>query len=132
MKSYFVVSGIVENKGKFLLLKKSADDYTYPNRWSFCSGYAKEFQSAEDNALREIKEETGLDAKIVKKGKIFQKSDKKIKKNWIIMPFLCSAKSRNVKLDHENQEFVWVDFKDIKRYPTVPGLEKDLKELGLK
>jgi len=51
--------------------------------------------------------------------------------NWIIMPFLCEVKSRNVKLDHENTEFNWINYKDIKKYPTVPGLEKDLKVLGL-
>jgi len=47
------------------------------------------------------------------------------------MPFLCEVKSKNVRLDHENAEFRWVNCKDIKNYPTVPGLEKDLKVLGL-
>ena len=132
MKSYFVVTGIVENNGKFLLLKKSSNDYNYPNKWSFCSGYVKEFEPAEDTVIREIKEEIGLDARIVRKGKLFEKPDKRRKRNWVIMPFLCSVKSRNVRLDHENQVFVWIDFKDIRNYQTVPGLEKDLKELGLK
>ncbi|MBI2650333.1 NUDIX hydrolase [Candidatus Woesearchaeota archaeon] len=131
MKTYFIVTAIVKNKGKVLILKKSPKDYTYPNKWSFCSGYVKEFESAEDSVLREIKEETGLDAKIAKKGKLFQKNDKNNGKSWVIMPFLCEVKSRNIKLDHENAEFRWVSHKDIKKYPTVPGLEKDLKVLGL-
>ena len=66
MKTYFAITGIVENKNKVLILKKSAKDYNYPKRWSFCSGYVKEFESAEDTVLREIKEETGLKARIVK------------------------------------------------------------------
>ena len=131
MKTYFAVTGIVKNNGKVLILKKSAKDWNYPNRWSFCSGYVKEFESAEDTVLREIKEETGLDAKILKKGKLFQEYDKNNGKSWVIMPFLCKVKSRNVRLDHENVEFKWVNHKDIKKYPTVPGLEKDLKVLGL-
>lgn len=131
MKTYFVVAGIVKNKGKVLILKKSPKDWSYPNKWSFCSGYIKEFESAEDTVLREIEEETGLKAKIIKKGKIFQKNDKNNGKSWIIMPFLCGVKSKNVKLDHENIEFRWINYKDIKKYPTVPGLEKDLKVLGL-
>ena len=131
MKTYFVVSGIVKNKGKVLILKKSPKDWSYPNKWSFCSGYVKEFESAEDTVLREIKEEIGLEGKIVKNGRIFQKDDKLKRKRWVITPFLCEVKSRNVRLDHENVDYRWINYKDIKKYPTVPGLEKDLKVLGL-
>ncbi len=131
MKTYFVVTGIVKNKGKVLILKKSPKDWSYPNKWSFCSGYVKEFESAEDTVLREIKEEIGLAAKIVKKGKLFQKNDETKKKQWVIMPFLCRVNSRNARLDHENVDYRWINYKDIKKYPTVPGLEKDLKILGL-
>ena len=77
MKTYFVVTGIVKNKGKVLILKKSPKDWSYPNKWSFCSGYIKEFESAEDTVLREIEEETGLKAKIIKKGKIFPEKRQK-------------------------------------------------------
>ena len=131
MKTYFTVTAVVRNNGKILIMKKSPKDWNYPNKWSFCSGYAKEFQSAEDNMLREIKEETGLNAKIIKKGKLLEIYDRNNGKNWIVMPFLCEVKSKNVKLDHENSDFRWIDYKDIKKYPTVPGLEKDLKILGL-
>ena len=131
MKTYFVVTAVVKNKNKVLILKKSSDDWNYPDKWSFCSGYVKEFESAEDTVLREIKEETGLKEKLITKGKLIHKDDKTKQKNWIIMVFLCEVKSRNVKLDHENVEFRWIDFKDLKKYPTVPGLEKDLKVLGL-
>ncbi len=129
MKTYLVVTGIVKFKNKVLILKKSPNDWNYPNRWSFCSGYIKEFESAEDSVLREITEETGLKAQIVKKGKLFQRTDKN--KSWVIVPFLCRTKSKDVKLDHENVEFRWINYNDIKNYQTVPGLEKDLKVLGL-
>jgi len=131
MKTYFTVAGIVKNKNKVLILKKSPKDWNYPNKWSFCSGYAKEFESAEDNVLREIKEETGLSAKITRKGSLFAIDDKKNNKSWVVMPFLCEAKSRKVKLDHENVEFKWINRKDLKKYKTVPGLQKDLKAIGL-
>lgn len=132
MKTYFAVTSVVMNKGKVLILKKSPKDWNYPSKWSFCSGYAKEFESAEETALREIKEETGLKGRILKKGKIFETKDSKNGKKWIVVPFLCKVKSRNVRLDHENVEYRWISYKEIKKYPTVPGLQKDLKVLGLK
>jgi len=131
MKSYFVVTGIVKFKTKVLILKKSNKDHNYPNRWSFCSGYVKEFESAEDSVLREIEEEIGLKAKIVKKGKLLQVVDKSRKRIWQVMPFLCKINSNKIKLDHENIDFRWIDYNDISKYRTVPGLEKDLKVLGL-
>ena len=131
MKTYFVVTGIVKYKNKVLILKKSKDDWNYPNKWSFCSGYVKEFESAEDTMLREIKEETGLNSKILKKGKLLEVKDAQKGKNWVIIVFLCSVKSPKVRLCHENQEFRWIGHNEIKNYDTVPGLQKDLKVLGL-
>mgnify|MGYP001614629867 CR=1 FL=1 len=131
MKTYFVVTGIVKYKEKILILKKSKDDWNYPNKWSFCSGYVKEFESAEDTVIREIKEETGLSAKIAKKGKLLEVKDNKNGKTWIIIVFLCSVKSSNVRLCDENVEYKWIKYEEIKKYDTVPGLQKDLKVLGL-
>jgi len=132
MKTYFVITGIIRNKGKVLILKRSADAYNYPGRWSFCSGYVREFEAAEDSVLREIKEETGLKVKILKRGKLFEKHDKSNGRIWVIIPFLCEAQSSKVKLDHENVDCRWIIYDDLDKYPTVPGLRKDLKVLGLK
>lgn len=131
MKTYFAVTGVVKYKNKVLILKKSPTDYNFPSHWSFCSGYIKEFEAAEDTALREIKEETGLKAKILKKGKIFLQKYPAKGKEFYVMPFLCEVSSNKVKLDHENTEYRWIAYKDIGRYKTVPGLRKDLKVLGL-
>ena len=131
MKTYFVVASVIMHKGKILILKKSKDDWNYPNCWSFCSGFVKEFESGEDTAEREIKEETGLKAKLTRKGKIFEAADKRNKKTWAIMPFLFKTNSSKVKLCNENSEYKWIKIKELKNYKSVPGLEKDLKALGL-
>lgn len=131
IRTYFVVTGVVKNKDKILVLKKSADDRNYPSRWSFCSGFVKEFEPAEESVLREIKEETGLKCKIVKTGKVIEVLDKKNNKRWLIACYLCKSKSRKVKLCHENINFRWVRLNELKKYKFVPGLTKDLRTLGL-
>ena len=119
------------SKGKVLILKKSPNDYNYPNKWSFCSGYVKEFEAGEDTVLREIKEETGLSAKIDKIGEIVLAEDKKLQRRWFVLPFLCSTEKTSVKLCHENAEFKWIEPKDIVNYDTVPSLIDDLKQFKL-
>jgi 8-oxo-dGTP pyrophosphatase MutT (NUDIX family) len=132
MKTYFVVTGIVVNpSGKILLLRKSMDDRVYPGKWSFCSGYVKEFEAGEDTVLREIKEETGLAGKLEKRGKIVEIIDEEKKRHWIIACYLCSVDSEKITLCNENSEFRWVSPKDIYDFDMVPGLEKDLKALGV-
>lgn len=113
MKTYFAVTSVVMSNDKILILKKSPEEWNYPNKWSFCSGYAKEFEAAENTALREIKEETGLKGKILRKGKIFEIKDIKNRKTWVVAPFLCEVKSRNVKLDHENVEYRWISYREF-------------------
>lgn len=131
MKTYFVVTGVVKNKGKVLILRKALDDRNYPGKWSFCSGFVKEFESAEDNVLREVKEETDLDAKILKRGEIIEVVDKENKKIWLVVRFLCEVDSRDVKLCHKNMDFKWIKPEEFKNYEGVPGLEKDLKRFNL-
>ena len=128
MKTHFVVTGVVKNKDKFLILKKSPDDRNYPNRWSFCSGFIKEFEPAEDACLREAKEETGLDVKITRTGKILEVIDND--KRWVVAVYLCETDKTDVKLCHENVDYKWVTLDEMKDYEFVPGIREDLEKLG--
>ena len=131
MKTYFVVTGIVKHNNKFLILKKAPNDYNYPNKWSFCSGFVKEFETGEDTTIREVKEETGLNAKIIKTGKTIEVLDQEKKIKWIIAVYLCNVDSTEVKLCHENVDFKWVSKEELENYSFVPGLTKDLESLGI-
>ena len=79
--------------------------------------------------LREIKEETKLIVRIVKGAKPFYFVHNGIR--WVIMGFLCSSNSTKVKLCHENTDYKWISPNEIKKYPLVPHLGKNLKMLGL-
>src|SRR3989338_6931661 len=119
LKTNFIVTGVVSCKNKILLLKRSPTAKTYPNKWSFCSGYPKEFESAEEAVLREIFEETGLRCRIKKTGEPVIVFDKKINRRWIIAVYLCETKSEKVKISDENVDFAWVKIEEIKNYDLV-------------
>ena len=66
MATYVAVIGVVKlnDDDRILLLKRNARRRTSPNKWQTPSGFLNEGESAEEAALREVKEETSLDGTI--------------------------------------------------------------------
>ena len=65
-KTRVFTSAIVRYKGKFLILRRSQTAKFNPGAWDSVGGHLKEYETAEENTLREAKEETGLKMKILK------------------------------------------------------------------
>ena len=130
MKTFAIVVGTIEYKGKILILHRTTARHYTPNLWEFVSGFLGEREAAEDAVLREVKEETGLVAKIKKPGEMFKIEDDG--QNWIIIPFLVEVDSDKIKLDSkEHTEYRWIDPKDIKNFDTVKGVFEDLRAVGM-
>ena len=130
MKTYATVVGSVKFGDKILILKRNGNRATSPNLWQGVSGALKEREAAEDAVLREVKEETGLDSKIIKAGEIIDVTDKYGR--WIVFPFLVSVDSDNVRIDeNEHTDYKWINPDEIKNFDCVLGTIKDLIVLGL-
>lgn len=134
MATYVAVIGVVklddDDDDRILLLKRNARRRTSPNKWQTPSGFMKEGESAEEAALREVKEETSLDGTILKGGMAFEVVDEWAR--WVIIPFLISVKSDKVIIDtKEHSEFRWIKVDEVSRFECVKGIEQDLKAVGL-
>lgn len=130
MKTRVAVVGTVKFDDKILFLKRSRTRSSSPNKWQVVSGYIKEKESAEEAVLREVKEETGLEGKIVKSGKAFEVIDDWGR--WIDVPFLISVDSDKVKIDLvEHSEYRWISPKEIGKFDCVASIDEDLKSVGL-
>lgn len=131
MPTYVTVIGIVKlNDGRILLLKRNANRRTSPNKWQTPSGFIKEYESAEEAVLREVKEETSLEGTITRCGKSFEIVDEWAR--WIIIPFLVSTKSEKVKIDRrEHSEFKWIRADHVTNFECVKGIDDDLRAVGL-
>ncbi|MBI2593756.1 NUDIX domain-containing protein, partial [Candidatus Daviesbacteria bacterium] len=67
MKREFSAGGIVLKDGKVLLIKNAAMRDPKKAYWGFPKGHIQEGEKSEEAAVREIKEETGIETEIVKK-----------------------------------------------------------------
>jgi len=128
-----VMDVFVLHEGKILLLKRSNGVGYYKGMWSAVSGYIDELKPVGEMALKELREELGIeraDIGEIKTGRDFRLRDRRIGKTWIICPVLVSLKGRlSIRLNWESAEYRWVRPGELKDFDTFPGLLQSLKAL---
>ena len=126
---------LLNEKEKILILKRSDKVKTYKGMWGGVAGYIEEHEEPYETALKEIKEEVGLETKDVE---LLKKIDpisfidyyEDEKYDWKIFPFLFKIKNKTkIKIDWEHTEYRWIDPKQIKKFNTVPHLKEIVPEL---
>lgn len=128
MKREFSAGGIVFNNGKVLLTKHSQNKH-----WSFPKGLIDHGQTPEEAALREVKEEGGVEAGIVDKvgysKYVYTHKGEKIFK--IVTYFLMKYLSGDIK-DHdwEVEESGWYEPKEALKQLSF-SQDKDLLKKAL-
>jgi len=126
-----IVTSFLIKNGKVLILKRSDKVGSFRGKWAGVSGFIEDENSLEA-ALREIKEETGIDSKYLELLKIGVPFDIKDIMNdtiWSINPFLFLFKGEKINIDWEHDTFEWVYPKEIENYDTVTNLKKTLYSL---
>jgi 8-oxo-dGTP diphosphatase len=123
-----VVTCFLESDGEILLLRRSQQVGSYRGRWAGVSGYVE--TTPDEQALTEIKEETGLqpkDLQLLRKSEILTVEDEKLGVRWLVHPYLFHINDRrNIHTDWEHLETKWISPKDIGDFTTVPHLKETL------
>lgn len=126
-----VVSCFLESAGEILILRRSGEVGSYRGRWAGVSGYIE--SSADEQALTEIEEETGLgrgDVELIKKGEPLAVEDEGLGIRWVVHPYLFRIKDRDkIRIDWEHKEARWIKPEDIEHYKTVPKLKEALSRV---
>ena len=122
-----VVSCFIKKNNKILILKRSEKVGSYRGKWATVSGYVEKNEKPEQTALKEIREEIGAEAKLIRMGEIIHVKDNE--GNWCIHPFLFEIKSGNIKIDWEHTDYRWIKPEEIKNYDTVPMLKESLENV---
>ena len=128
---------LVNDDGKLLILKRSDKVKTYKGLWGGVAGYIEENETPYETAIKEIKEEAGLDKKdvsLVKKLDLIPFTDlhKGERYDWEIFPFLFrTEKKKKIDIDWEHLEYRWIPPPDIVKYDTVPQFKEIVSKLLL-
>ncbi len=129
IKETHVVSCLVRDGNRYLILKRSEHVGTFQGYWAAVSGFVEDGETPDQTAVKELREETSLDLSIAKSGGAVKvRSTDTI---WVIHPFLFQATGPKVKIDWEHTEFRWLRADELKAFQTVPGLEHVLKKPAL-
>ena len=118
-----VVTSFLERPdGRILLLRRSEKVGSFRGAWAGVSGFLED-PTPEDQAIREIREETGVPAASLTlraHGRpVLAREGQRV---FVVEPFRFGVEEPAIRLDWEHTEFAWVDPAEIDRRPTVPKL----------
>jgi len=131
-----IIYRIKDNTPYYLLLH-------YPSgHWEFAKGHIEEGENAEQAAIREIEEETGIkDLKIIPGFKeyikyFFRKSyglkgEAKKKAPWVfklVVFYLAETKTDNVKISEEHKGFLWLPYEQASKRLTYKNAKLIIKK----
>ena len=126
-----VLGGVVMKEGKVLILQRHKNEDIYPNMWELPSGKREPFELSENSLIREVREETGLDVKIVIPFSVFdyqiEKPDE-IRDSTQINFLVTLVNNQVVVLSEEHQEFAWITREEIDKYDITEATKNVIQE----
>jgi ADP-ribose pyrophosphatase YjhB (NUDIX family) len=106
---------VIVEDNRLLLVKRQDNDY-----WTMPGGTIEFGESLEECAIREIKEETGLEVRLEEIIKIYSDPNVKIayldgevRQEFTVLYYASTLGSTKVMLDNESTEFKWQDLNDL-------------------
>ncbi len=121
MQKGLIIHTLISNdKGEVLILQRAKDDDVLAGYWDIPGGTLEDGEDPAEGAVREVKEETGLD--ISKPNLFFQKSNVDTGKNKQFVTLIFHTKSSvgDVVLNQrEHNNYAWIEPSKIESYKTV-------------
>jgi 8-oxo-dGTP pyrophosphatase MutT (NUDIX family) len=131
MKKHRVVTCFLEHDDKILILKRSGSVGSYQGKWGAVAGYIEKCESADDAALKEIKEETGIEnAELVVRGEPFEFTDRELGVVWVVHPYRFRVKTNQVCISWEHVEWKWIRPEELRFHDTVPKLTESWERVS--
>ncbi|HET8574680.1 MAG TPA: NUDIX hydrolase [Candidatus Paceibacterota bacterium] len=129
MQKGLIVHTVISNdRGEVLIIRRSKENDVLPEYWDIPGGTLEDGEDPSQGAIRETKEETGLDIFDVKL--FFQKSNVDTSKNkqFVTLVFCADSSEINVVVNPEEHDaYTWINPLSINTYKTVDYLPDCLR-----
>lgn len=119
-------AAVVVKGDSFLVIKRaSKDEFAREASWTLPGGRVENYEDPNKAVLREIKEETGIEAEVIKPISIWSGRKNDV---WrIIIHYLCEYKKGEVKLSQEHSKFLWINFNDLDKVKLEDWVKEKAK-----
>jgi len=106
---------ILNDKNEVLLLQRSANSRWKPSTWARPGGEVEFGETIEEALKREIKEEVGVEIKVIRQLSFHQNIDEGKKMHWLSFGFLAKCVSGSVKNcePDKHDELKWFSLNDL-------------------
>lgn len=114
-KVVVVVKGIIEHKGRVLILQRSSMDEVDADRWEMVGGKIEFGEQLEEALVREVLEEAGIAVSVEKllyATTFFTDPHRQI----VLLSYLCRAANNEVTLSEEHRDYKWVEGFELGNY----------------
>lgn len=117
------------DRASYLLLHRSKDDEMYPNLWQFVTGSLHSNETAVNGAIRELREETGLEPHAIwvvpYVNMFYDEQRDAVNLNPLFAVQIKPGTSP--VLSHEHQQFEWLTYEDARSRLVWPGQQEGLR-----
>jgi 8-oxo-dGTP diphosphatase len=107
-----VVDAVIIENNKILLVRRAEKSYEFPGKLALPGGYIDFDETVEQAVLREVQEETGYKAKVVKFLKYID-NPKRTERQTISFLFLLKPLKKVSESDNEVSEIKWFDINKL-------------------
>lgn len=118
------------NDEKILMLKRMDN-----GKWTLPGGTMELNESLIDCAVREVREETGLDVKVKEVIGTYtdpdiriEYSDGEVRREFTIV-YYGTASNSEVAIDDESSAYAWISLKDVLEYPMAASQKKRIEDV---
>ena len=126
MNTRVIVSAIIIQDNKFLVLKRASDSQFAPNEWELVSGFMDNGETAEQTILREVKEELNVSGSILKSLPIYEMNDNDGR--WVVIPYLVLLDdNKTIKISDEHSELKWMTIEEMSQFEYLAETVRFIK-----
>jgi len=122
------IDGINENnKNDFILIKRKNEPFK--NHWAIPGGFVDHGETVENAAIREAKEETGVDVKLEKLFGVYSEPNRDPRDHTVTIVYLANGDFDEIKADSDAVDADIYSFNDIKSMKIAFDHNKILKDV---